>query len=374
MILFLLSFQTIVYSAFSSTMNISGIGISRVEANVRITDFRISTTNNATSSFEEFGKNHIVTEIDLLDSTSSITYYLEITNYGSTDVGIFNITGLPSGVSYSIKDYNLKDKICDDSGKCNSLITKTYELTLTSTSTYSGNIQMNFDFRIFHKVIYEGIENKGYPVEVIDGGNLIIPFKEDLERVQVLSNNTEIDFYSRISNNQSINVSNITSDIIVKIKPRVAKLVSGSLSEVGSEVCIGNECFYVISNDGSTVTMLSKYNLYVGNSIADTSFTEAPLKNPTGIQNSTAIGAKYDSEYNPIDLPWYGTIAYSATSYWWVSTNNTFKTGYPADAEVGGKSYPYVYNSNSSLYKPVQNYKTYLESQGANIEEARLIK
>ena len=73
MIIVFICFQTIVYSAFSSTMNISGIGISRVEANVRITDFRISTTNNATSSFEEFGKNHIVTEIGLLDSTSSIT-------------------------------------------------------------------------------------------------------------------------------------------------------------------------------------------------------------------------------------------------------------------------------------------------------------
>ena len=148
MIIVFICFQTIVYSAFSSTMNISGIGISRVEANVRITDFRISTTNNATSSFEEFGKNHIVTEIDLLDSTSSITYYLEITNYGSTDVGIFNITGLPSGVNYSIKDYNLHDKICDDSGKCNNFAVKTYEITLTSTSTYSGSIQLNFDFRI----------------------------------------------------------------------------------------------------------------------------------------------------------------------------------------------------------------------------------
>ena len=119
MILFLLFFQTMVYSAFSSTMNITGIAHSRVESDVRITDFRLASTNNATSLYEEFGKKHIITEVNLNNSSSSITYYLEITNYGSTDIGIFDITGLPNEVNYSIRDYNLHDKICDDSGKCN---------------------------------------------------------------------------------------------------------------------------------------------------------------------------------------------------------------------------------------------------------------
>ena len=50
-------------------------------------------------------KNHIVTEVDLNDSSSHITYYVEITNYGSTDVGIYNITGLPENLNYQIKDY-----------------------------------------------------------------------------------------------------------------------------------------------------------------------------------------------------------------------------------------------------------------------------
>ena len=83
---------------------------SRIEADVRITDFRLASTNNATSSYEEFGKNHINSNITLNNSSSTITYYVEITNYGTTDVGIYSITGLPSGVNYQIKDYNLKDK------------------------------------------------------------------------------------------------------------------------------------------------------------------------------------------------------------------------------------------------------------------------
>ena len=94
-ILFCYVIQTIVYSAFSSTMKITGSAHSRIEADVRITDFRLASTNNATSSYEEFGKSHIITEVNLNNSSSSITYYLEITNYGSADVGIFDITGLP---------------------------------------------------------------------------------------------------------------------------------------------------------------------------------------------------------------------------------------------------------------------------------------
>ena len=183
---FILSFQTIVYSAINGTMSVSGDAVARAEADVRITDFRLSTTNNATSSYEEFGKTHIVTEVDLLDTTSSITYYVEITNYGSVDIGIFDITGLPSGVNYSIKDYNLHDKICDENNKCNSFIKKTLELTLTTTGTYAGNVQLDFDFRTYHTVTYTDITNYNYQTDVIDGGTFKVTFQEELKRVEKL--------------------------------------------------------------------------------------------------------------------------------------------------------------------------------------------
>ena len=63
-IILVILFSTIAYSAFSSTMNITGTAHARVEANVRITDFKLESTTNATSSYEDFGKNHISTSID----------------------------------------------------------------------------------------------------------------------------------------------------------------------------------------------------------------------------------------------------------------------------------------------------------------------
>ena len=219
LILFVVYFQTIVYSALSSTMKITGDAYARVEADVRITDFRLATTNNATSSFEEFGKNHIVTEIDLLDTSSYITYYLEITNYGSVDVGIFDITGIPSGVNYSIKDYNLKDKICDDSGKCNSFIKKTYEITLTTTGTYAGNVQLNFEFKRFNSIIYTGITNNNYPSSIMEGENLNVTFINDIpNKINIYVNGNEIDrsayFYNN-TNGQLI-YENIPGDLTVE--------------------------------------------------------------------------------------------------------------------------------------------------------------
>ena len=174
----LFMFSTIVYSAINGTVKISGNAYARVEADARITDFRLASSNNATSSYEEFGKNHIATEVDLVDSTSSITYYVEVTNYGSSNVGIYSISGLPSGINYSIKDYNLKDKICDENNVCNSFIKKTLEITLTTTSTYLGSVQLTFDIRPFLNISYVGFSNQ-YLNEFIAGDSVSVDLSGD---------------------------------------------------------------------------------------------------------------------------------------------------------------------------------------------------
>ena len=333
---FVLCFQTIAYSAINSTLNIKGDAYARAEADVRITNFRLANLTNATSHYEEFAKSHIITEVDLNDASSQITYYLEITNYGSVDIGIFDITGLPDGVNYSIKDYNLHDKICDDTGKCNSFIKKTYELTLTTTSSYSGQVQLNFDFRTYHKVTYTDITNNNYPTEVIDGGTLSILFKEALRNVSILLGGVEISHYDEISYDQTITISNIHNNIEVKKEKIVAKLVSGEIKKVGSEVCIGKECFYIISNDGSTVSMLAKYNI---------TSDEVPVQ----------------SSSNPVV-----DFSFSDERYW------AEQTGY--DYYLKNEySDQYVYDSNSNLFEYVDNYKNYLVTPDVLIKTARLI-
>ena len=337
-------FSTIAYSAINSTMNISGDAYARVDADVRITSFKLSSSSNVTSHYEEYSKNTVSSNIQLLDDVNSITYDVEVTNYGNVDMGILDITGLPNGLSYELINYNLKDKLCDDTGKCNSFVKKTFQIKITGTpGTYE--FVLNFDFRQYHKVTYTNIDGSSLPKYIIDGGDLNITFQENLKRISILTNGIETTYYDSIVSGQTITIHAVSTDIEIKQSYPPAKLISGSLSEPGSLVCIGEECFHVLSNDGSTVTLLARYNLLVGYYVANSEISGlasinknitptqlnyildedykvtqlAPepepydnyysLSNPTGIQDSTAKG------YDPNNgFPYIGTIDYSSYS------------------------------------------------------------
>lgn len=130
-------------------------------------------------------------------------------------------------------------------------------------------------------------------------------------------------------------------------------IVSGNLETVGSEVCLGEECFYVIGNDGNNVKLFAKYNLLVGNSYDGTN--AVALEKTTGIQDPTAIG--WFNGYTA-DNPLIGTYPFYERDYWSSSTSN-----YPA----------YVYNEKSLIYPFVENYESYLINKGVALSDARLI-
>ena len=101
--------------------------------------------------------------------------------------------------------------------------------------------------------------------------------------------------------------------------------------------------------------MLAKYNLYVGNECTDSvsSSCIAYGDEATGKQNSTMLG--YGDNQTTVRK---GVIGFAKNTYWYSTVSS-----YPA----------YVYDSNSTLYNYVENYKTYLNSLGVTIKEARLI-
>ena len=120
--------------------------------------------------------------------------------------------------------------------------------------------------------------------------------------------------------------------------------------KIGNEKCFGSECFYIISSTEETVTMLAKYNLYVGGEY-NSSWT-AYGEEATGKQNSNMLGYVRGQSIRK------GTTKFSNTNYW-----SSTVSSYPA----------YVFDSNSTLYSYVENYKTYLSTLGVTPIEARLI-
>ena len=108
---------------------------------------------------------------------------------------------------------------------------------------------------------------------------------------------------------------------------------------VGDEFCLENECFYVIKDNGTTVDAFAKQN----------------VNTELNRQNSNAYTLAFAEATNGN----YG--------YWTDSSGNLlskYGTSYPAN----------VFDNNSLLYEPVQNYKAYLKNElGKTSVDARLI-
>ena len=141
----------------------------------------------------------------------------------------------------------------------------------------------------------------------------------------------------------------------------VVNIVSGDGTNVGDEVCIKDECFYVISSTDDTVTMLAKYNLNVGQKVLSYDVSTgnkevSEIVSPTSIQDANSRGRLFDSDENHV-FPWIGSLNFAKKINWGNITN------YPS----------YVYDSNSSLYTYIENYDAYLSSLGVNVDESRLI-
>ena len=120
---------------------------------------------------------------------------------------------------------------------------------------------------------------------------------------------------------------------------------------VGDEFCLENECFYVIKDNGTTVDALSKQNVNTESNRQDTN------------ANTLAFATPDETKRNPNCTSIYGCYY----GYWTDSSGkllSKYGTGYPVN----------VYDSNSLLYEPVQNYKTYLKNTlGKTSIDARLI-
>ena len=96
---------------------------------------------------------------------------------------------------------------------------------------------------------------------------------------------------------------------------------------VGDEFCLEKECFYVIKDNGTTVDAFAKQNVNTKSNRQDTNA-------------NTLTFAKAKNNGKP---------------YWEDDDGNLlskYGTSYPAN----------VFDSNSNLYKPLENYKTYLKN------------
>lgn len=91
----------------------------------------------------------------------------------------------------------------------------------------------------------------------------------------------------------------------------IVEVKSGEGTNIGDEVCISKECFYVIESTENEVKLLSKYNLYVGGTYNSQTKEELVYeKGATGLQDEKMIG--YHTEGD--DKTYQGVTNYSDVS------------------------------------------------------------
>ena len=145
-----------------------------------------------------------------------------------------------------------------------------------------------------------------------------------------------------------------------------------------------SEDFYVIKDNDDTVTALAKYNLLVGdtvewdwNTMTPTKITPIPTSEEGyGLQSSVAVNYELVDTENDTTVPNTNTVIggimfanpdktkkkdncsdlFGCYYGYWTDSSGKFLSKY------GTETHPNVFDSNSNLYTPLNNYKTYLKS------------
>ena len=311
---------TVVYAALSTTLQINGqAAVSAANWDIHLDNVVLNSSSATTTAPTITNSTTASFSTTLTKPGDFYEFTIDVVNNGSIDAMIDSVTKNPT-------------------------LTTTQEKYLNYIVEYQNG---------------EPINNK----QLVSKGSFVrlkvkLEFRKDITASDLPTQSETLNLSFTVNYVQSDETgTSVPSNGKETLRPTI---ISGDLETVGSEVAIGDEHFYIISSDKDSVTMLAKYNLEVGN-VCTSSTSCTPIENPLGLQNSTMIGYPTNGSY-----PRYGTTAFSSTNYWY--DGSALKSEY-------GTSYPaYVYDSNSTLYNYVESYRTYLESQGAEIEEARLIK
>ena len=299
---------TVVYAALSTTLNISGNAeVSAANWDIYLDNVQLNS-NSATTNVPTISNKTTASFSTTLSKPGDFyEFTIDVVNNGSIDAMIDGITKTPD-LSDNQKKY-LNYIVEYQNGEAintKQLVSKNSYVRLKVKIEYRKDISSN-DLPITSETL-----NLAFTVNYI---------QSDESGIGVVDNGVK----------------------------KAYSVVSGDLETVGSEIAIGDEHFYIISSDEDSITILAKYNLYVGGFYDGSTWT-AYGEEATGIQDSTMFG--YGSGQSVRN----GTTPFSSSEYWGNVSSGT-----------------YVYDINSIIYNYVENYKVYLESKGAEIEEARLI-
>lgn len=283
------------YSAFQNTGVVHDASATvQAQKDIRITGVvATNPVNGATSGYEEYENRSISSSLTLPSANSTMTYQVQITNFGNVEMVLSALSGLPSNLKYTLdpNNYKLGDMLCDDNDDdhCTLAAQKTVNITIgydtngydSSNTTYV--IDLEFTFSEFNKVARIGskpysslqaaldkvptdgtattvvlLKNTSESVEIDSGQNVIL----DLQ-TYTLSNlgNTNV-----IQNNGTLSISNGTIASDAPTNGAINNNQTGTITISGGRIVMtgGRQALY---NDKGRATISG--NAYLSSSATE---------------------------------------------------------------------------------------------------------
>ena len=262
-ILLIVVLLTIGFSAFSTELHLDDLAVKvRIQKDLRITNVSLSnTSNNGSSSWEDYDIDSISSSITLPNSNSTVSFDIEVTNLGNVESGIFNITGLPNNLTYTLSGYTLHDMLCDDTDPTQCILGSVSTFTITIGYAQNGydanntnyNINLDFEFGYMVDAVAKA-GNQYYDTlqKAIDATPTNTP-----TTIILLKNTSEIitiDRYQQITFNlQNYTLSNDGNNPVISSNGTL-NIYNGTItSNAATNGAINNEQYGTINISGGSV-------------------------------------------------------------------------------------------------------------------------
>lgn len=295
---FLILCLSVGFSAFEETLLIEDtVANVLLIQDAKITAAQIEAlSNNTQSNYVEIDENTLSGSVVLPESTSTVTYKVEVKNLENVEVGILDIESDNNDIEVtSTGNYTLGSKICDDTtpSKCTLGATKNLYITIgygenaydVQTKDENKEFTLEFDVEDFVSVTYVNISGSGYPSEVINGGTLEVDFDTNAPAsVSITMDSVALTNQEYTYTNGVLTIPIVDGDVVISGPPAtICRAVSSSTAgnvptgqyNLGDEyICRvnGNQefNFFILSKDtqNQTVNLIMNRNIKANGTVA----------------------------------------------------------------------------------------------------------
>jgi len=330
LIVLIILFLTIGYSAFQNTGIISDMTATvRPDMNIKITDLQIENTSDAivvSKDYNSINNNNgtytgkILGDLTFTKTTSSVTYKVEVTNFGNVEMGVSSISGLPSNLTYEIDTttYDIGEKLCDKTtttkctlgSKTDIYITIKYKSGSGTNTSTNLSIVLDLTFKTVHNIYYGGIAID----YVLDGENKTVSLGTNAPDYIEISGTSTSHSYTK----PNVTVNGVTSDITIE---ELHKIYLDN-TELDTVVHGGNKTVSLGSNAPSSESNITITGTYTSKSYTNPNLTLNVVTSDIYITISSGGSGGGDwseptpdnetTTYDPENIPPDSTIIYNA--------------------------------------------------------------